>query len=94
MRSFGEPGRRPDTIKSDRPRPATARRHSGDLPAEKHSGAAIRPAARQLSLSARVAREMSLMSAAHSGKFAGTDFTETGFAAAGPEHEPSEGEGD
>ena len=31
------------------------------------------------------------MSAAHSGKFARTDFTKTGFAAAGPEHARAEG---
>jgi hypothetical protein len=49
---------------------------------------ATRHLAPPLVLFARV--KMSLMSAAHSGKFSKTDFKKTGFAAAGPEPSASE----
>jgi hypothetical protein len=61
---------------------------------EQDSGAAISAAAEQLSPVAPASREKSLMSAARSGKFSKTDFKKSGFAAAGPEHERSECEGD
>jgi hypothetical protein len=62
-----------------------------DLPAQQDTGAAIRSAAPVVPIGPRRA---GLMSAAHSGKFARTDFTKTRFAAAGPEHERSECERD
>jgi hypothetical protein len=49
-----------------------------DLPAKQTTALPFRAAAKQLSLSARAARV-----SVHSGEFARTDFTKTGFAAGG-----------
>jgi hypothetical protein len=59
-----------------------------DLPAQQTP--ALRSEQQRNSLSLSGPRRAGPMSAAHSGQFARTELTKTGFAAAGPEHERSE----